>query len=135
LKIQPLNVEELKTTISKVQGNGKDAYQLRAQVAARLKALVDAIFVAVVGSGPLLEKAENDPNDDDEEMVDITKIAPTDPRMRGQWFSVKFSNQNRFLVVAPDPTNPRKFKKTGVIAPIMTADIARSDMPLNEQRN
>jgi DNA invertase Pin-like site-specific DNA recombinase len=121
LKIQPMNIEELKPIISQVQGNGKDAYQLRAQIAARLKSLVDAIFVAVVGSGPLLEKAKHDPGEAEGE-GDIAKIAPTDPRMHGRWFSVKFSNQNKFLLVAPDAENPRKFTKIGVVAPLMIGE-------------
>jgi hypothetical protein len=117
LKIQPMNIEELKAIISKVQGNGNDAYQLRAQIAARLKSLVDAIYIAAAGSEPL---RDNTIEVDDE--FDIRKIAPNDPRMTRRWFSVKFANENRFLLLGPDSDNPRRLTKTGFIAPLMVWD-------------
>jgi hypothetical protein len=122
-KFQPIDMDELRRTIARLQnGNGdRDVYKLRAQIASRLKALVSTIFVAVEGSVPLIDKVKDYEVEEGE--VDITKLAPTDPRVTGRWFGAKFRDQGKVLIIAPNPDNPRELTRGSVVAPVLIPDV------------
>src|SRR5262249_31129359 len=86
----------------------------RSQGQAKLQSLVSKIYVASVGSAPLLEKAKEEYsakeiNDDDfddemeERDVDITKLDPSDPRLHIRYFQLSFIDQAiRLQTVVPE---------------------------------
>ena len=115
MKVEKVAFEDLQAIIKKLQQkNDPDVYKLRAQVSAKIKSLVSKIYVASVGSAPLLEKAKQEYsaeeiNDDDfddemeERDVDVTKIDPNDPGVHIRYFQVRFIDEGiRIQPVVPE---------------------------------
>jgi DNA invertase Pin-like site-specific DNA recombinase len=104
LKREPTELNDFQAIMAKLESKDEDAYKLRSQVQAKLQSLVSKIYVASVGSAPLLEKAKEEYsaeeiNDDDfddemeERDVDLTKVDPSDPGVHIRYFQVRFIDE------------------------------------------
>jgi len=118
---------EMKDLIAELQSKEGDAYKLRAEVASKLKSLISTLYIAPVGSRPLITKAKEIVGDEDPEDFDqvIRFLLEMPVDAHGRYFSVKFKDGN-LRVVAPNPTNPLDYDSQ-----VSTADLEHGTMPIN----
>jgi DNA invertase Pin-like site-specific DNA recombinase len=97
--------KELPEVIAKLQNGGDQTYKLRAQIASKLKSLITSLFVAPVGSAPLVAKAKTfiEKHGDDVDDL-ITFMAKIDPD-EGRFFAVTFKDGST-RSVQPSPDDP-----------------------------
>ena len=87
--------DQLIEAIARVQ-SGADNYKLRSEIASQLQSIVTSLYVAMVGSAPLIKMAQ----DSEDEDVVIQFVA--DMPSTGRFFAVKFRNGS-IRAVEPNP--------------------------------
>ncbi len=104
--------EQIKGLIQRLRhGSQEDVYRLRAQVAARLKALVTSVTVATAGQRPLIEKAIRELADSGGEDVGSVRVQAalqtdaTSMRAAHRYFSVSFKDGS-LRIVHPGASDP-----------------------------
>jgi hypothetical protein len=92
--------EQIKALVAAAQRmDGAGNYELRSQIAARLKSLISVIFIAPVGSGPMVRKARK---------ISKKKYVPN-PGDDRRYFLVRFKNRS-VRWVFPTDDDPLQFR-------------------------
>lgn len=105
--------DEIKSLLAKLQSTPADRlFKLRAQIASRLKTLVQTISVATLGDRPLVQRTieflEQQP--DSEDVVFHLKERLNERDAARRYFAVGFRN-NSVRVVYPHDNDPLKYEQ------------------------
>ena len=126
--------DQIKELIGRVKVKSDDNYKLRAQIASRLRSLIERVDVAVAGQAPanskvsvLLDGIRNDASTDtllrpELEEVSALHQEAMDDKERLRFFVVRFKN-GQTQVVWPSSQDPLQFEQR--FAPIFEIDGAR----------
>jgi hypothetical protein len=108
--------EQLKGLIERVQHtSGEDVYKLRAQIAARLKSLVSAVFVAPVGAAPVVRKEiellkENYAAENADRIERLSEILVDESQSLQRYFLVSFRDGST-RGIYPKRDDPLQFEQ------------------------
>jgi DNA invertase Pin-like site-specific DNA recombinase len=97
-----ISKDELHEAIARLQ-NGDDIYKLRAEVAQKLRTIISSLYVATVGTDPLIKMAKDaiDDPDDCDAVIQFFGEAPS----TGRFFEIQFRDGS-FRAVQPSEDNP-----------------------------
>ena len=123
--------DQIKELIGRVKVKSNDNYKLRAQIASRLRSLIERVDVAVAGQAPanskvskLLDGIRNDASTDASLRPELEEVSALhqgamDDKQHLRFFVVRFKN-GQTQVVWPSSQNPLQFEQR--IAPMFEID-------------
>ena len=117
-----IDKDELHEAIERLQ-NGDDIYKLRAEVAQKLRTIISSLYIATVGSDPLIKMAKDaiDDRDDCDAVIQFFAEAPS----TGRFFEIQFSDGS-FRAVQPSEDNPLDYHQQH-----SDADHETGSLPMN----
>jgi DNA invertase Pin-like site-specific DNA recombinase len=119
--------EQLRDLVERVRnGDTDEIYKLRSQVASKLRSIISTLFIASVGSGPLIEKAKNFISNNEDDDVDLLiEYFAEAPEKHERYFSVTFKDRET-RIVSPNPDDPLDYDEQ-----VSTKDEEHGTMPLS----
>ncbi len=113
--------EHIKGLLARFHGpNNKDIYNLRSQIAHRLKGLISDISVASLGFAPFIRthietlEANDDNEDESSELLSTLKARLEDGKEDFRFFTVLFKHGNAGRIVYPKKDDPLEFEERAV---------------------